>query len=398
MRIALTLLLVVHAAIHIFGFLKWSKLTQVPGLSGHTLLPLSATAGLLFALLWLMALMGLLTAAFLYATHQGGWWILALGSLLLSQLLIVFAWHDAKFGTIANGLILVSAVVAAAHARFEHQVATEIRAMLATAPTGGPAIVHPEELRRLPTPVRTWLTASGAVGRERARTVRLRQQGELRTSPDAAWMPARADQYFVVDDPAFIWRVDATMMHVFPFAGRDSYSAGKGHMLIKAASLFNVIDANDEKIAHGAMLRFLGELIWFPSAALSPHIDWEAIDETRAKATLHHGGLVASAVFSFDERHRFAGLQAERYLGGGADAKLTPWRVSCSQWQTMDGIEVPTKGEVSWQLDNDTFSYYRWEILDVQYNRTDLYDDQDSLNVASVARSDGAMWKGPQSQ
>ncbi len=398
MRFALTFLLALHASIHVFGFVKWSKLSDVSQLSGRTLISLGATAGQLFALLWLMALVGLLTAAILHATHHGHWWILALGSVVLSQFLIVFAWHDAKFGTIANALILVPVVVAGAHARFEHTVATEIRALLATAPKSGSAIVRTEELGSLPPPVRAWLAASGVVGRERARTVRLRQTGELRTSPDAAWMPAQADQYFVVDEPAFIWRVDATLMHVFPFAGRDSYSAGAGHMLIKAASLVNVVDANDEKIAHGALLRFLGEMIWFPSAALNPYIAWEAIDETHAKATMSHGGLVASAQFSFDDQHRFVGLRAERYLGGGTDAKLTPWSVSCTEWRTMEGVEVPSKGEVSWQLSSGTFSYYRWEILDVQYNRAGLYGEHDRQKLSSVARGAAAMWKGPQSQ
>lgn len=389
MRHLLTAILLFHGAIHLFGFLKWSKLSEVPQLSGRTLISLGATAGQLFALLWLMALVGLLTAAILHATHHSSWWTLALGGLLLSQFLIVFAWHDAKFGTLANALILVPVVVAGAHARFEHAIATEIRTLLAAAPKSGSAIVRAEELGSLPPPVRAWLAASGVVGHERAHTVRLRQAGELRTSPDAAWMPAQAEQYFVVDEPAFIWRVDATMMHVFPFAGRDSYSAGAGHMLIKAASLLNVVDGHDEKIAHGALLRFLGEMIWFPSAALSPYIQWEGIDETHAQATMRHAGLIASARFSFDAQHRFIGLHAERYLGGGQDAKLTPWSVSCSEWQTMDGIEVPTKGDVSWQLSTGNFSYYRWQILDVQYNRAGLYGDPNGQNVSVLARGEG---------
>ena len=73
-------------------------------------------------------------------------------------------------------------------------------------------------------------------------------------------------------EPEFIWRVRVQMMHVLPVAGRDSYVDGRGRMLIKLGSVVPVVDAADEKIDQGALLRFLGEIVWFPAAALSPYI------------------------------------------------------------------------------------------------------------------------------
>jgi hypothetical protein len=83
--------------------------------------------------------------------------------------------------------------------------------------------------------------------------------------------------------------------------------------------------------------------------------------------------LVASAVFTFDAEGRVIGLQAERYLGGGADAKLTPWSVSCSEWRAFRGIGIPSRGEVLWKLESGDFSYYRWEILDLEHNPAGPY-------------------------
>jgi hypothetical protein len=88
---------------------------------------------------------------------------------------------------------------------------------------------------------------------------------------------------------------------------------------------------------------------------------------------MRHAGLVASAVFTFDERGRVVGMSASRYLGGGPDAELTPWSVSCSEWRVMSGAEIPTRGEVVWHLASGDFSYYRWEILGVECNRADPY-------------------------
>ena len=55
------------------------------------------------------------------------------------------------------------------------------------------------------------------------------------------------------------------------------------------------------------------------------------------------------------------------------DAKLTPWFGASSEWRTFEGIEVPTRGEVGWRLPAGTFIYYRWEILDVEFNRAGLF-------------------------
>jgi hypothetical protein len=382
MRFVFTLILGFHGLIHVLGAMKWSGAGHVPQLTGRTLCPLSPPGEQIFAALWLLVVVALLSTAALYVLQHDSWWIVGLASVVLSQTLIVVAWPDAKFGTIPNVLILIAVLSAGARSRFEAQVAQEVRAMLAKVPSGASAIAANSEISALPAPVRPWIETSGAATRPRARTVRLRQRGDMRAALGAPWMPVVAEQYFTLDDPAFVWRVDATLFGFFPFAGRDSYSAGHGRMLIKAASLLNVVDASDDKIAHGAMLRYLAESIWFPSAALSPLIQWEAIDAAHAKATLHHAGRVAEAVFSFDDHGHVLGIRAERYLGGGIEAKLTPWVAVCSEWQRMEGIEVPTRGEVSWELPEGPFSYYRWEIVDLQYDRTTLYGESEGVNAS----------------
>jgi hypothetical protein len=370
---ALAALLGLHGVIHLLGFLKWSKLARVPQLGGRTLIPLSALAERLFAAGWLSALLVLLAAAVLRATRHESWWAVALAGVVLSQALIVIAWPDAKAGTIPNLIILVAVVLAAAHARFVHRVEAEARTLLTAASPPEEKVIGLGELEPLPAPVRRWLERSGVVGRPRATTVRLRQRGELRTKPDGGWMPARAEQYFSLDPPAFLWRVDATMMRLIPIAGRDEYAGGHGRMLIKAGSLVNVVDAGDAKIAEGALLRYLAEIIWFPSAALARDVAWQAIDAAHARATLRDGGLNVSAVFTFDAQGRVVRFDASRYLGGGPDARLTPWFATCSAWRTFEGVEVPAKGEVGWALAAGPFISFRWEVVEVQFDRRDVY-------------------------
>jgi hypothetical protein len=264
-------------------------------------------------------------------------------------------------------LVLAAAAVGAATARFDHRVDGETQALVARAAAAPGGIVRADELERLPPPVRRWLEVSGVVGRERARTVRLRHRGALRASPEGAWMPAEAEQSFSVEPPGFVWHVKARMKHVLPIVGRDKYEGGHGHMLIAAAGLVKVADATGPEIDQATLLRFLGEIVWFPSAALAPYITWEAIDAQNAEATMRYEGVEASARFSFDERGRFRLMSAERYLSSGGRSKLEKWAVPVTSWKVVRGIEIPVEGNVTWKLAGGDFDYYRWEILDVEY-------------------------------
>jgi hypothetical protein len=185
-------------------------------------------------------------------------------------------------------------------------------------------------------------------------------------------MHAEAQQYFTVDEPGFVWTVDVTMMRVVPVVGRDTYTSGQGRMLIKAGGLVVVADGTGPKFDQGAALRFLGEIVWFPSAALASSITWEAIDDRMAEAMLTHRGVAVSAVFEFDERGRCVGLTAQRYYGG---VSLETWMIPFTAWQVVRGIEMPVRGGAVWKLAAGDFDYYQWEILDVEANATTLWDE-----------------------
>jgi len=372
MRVALTLLLAVHGTIHLLGYFKWWKGDAVSQLRGRTLFPLSERVERVFGLLWLAAFVLLLGAGALVVLAHEAWWIVALAAVVVSQCLVVVAWSDAKHATLANLLVLFPIVLAAAHARLERRIDAEARELVGPPAAEPPAPVGPAELSGLPSPVQRWLAASGVVGLPRARTVRLEQRGELRTSPEGEWMAVRAQQYFTVDEPGFLWKVETSQRGI-PLAGRDRYYRGEGSMRVEAASIWPVVDASDDRISQAAMLRFLGEIVWFPSAALSPRIEWQAIEAGRAEATLRYAGKQVSAEFAIDERGRVTAIRADRWYGAGASATLLPWFVRCTEWREIRGVVVPVEGDAVWVLPGGTFPYYRWQILDVETNRAELY-------------------------
>jgi hypothetical protein len=273
---------------------------------------------------------------------------------------------------------LAAALVAGAAERFQRRIAGEARAVLTGARRPAERVVEARDLETLPAPVRRWLEASGAVGHARAATVRLRQRGEFRTAPDRPWMPVVAEQYDSVDPPGFVWSVDARMMRVLPLAGRDRYADGHGHMLIKAASLFTVADGRGPEIDQGALLRYLGEIVWFPSGALADYISWQAIDDHSARATMSYAGVTASMVFGFDQRGRVVSESADRYMSTGNGARLESWFIPVTEWRKFCGVEIPTRGNTIWKLAAGDFDYFRWEIVDIEVNHPALYADEPS--------------------
>lgn len=336
MRFAIAALLIVHGLLHLIGIFRPARAA------------------------WVAAAAVLIIAGVLKALDRQAWWIAGALGLLLSQTLIILQWTDAKFGTIVNVFVALFVLVGFATARFHRESERQVRALLERVSKEPPSIVTQEELAPLPPPVRRWLEVAGVVGKPRARTVRLEQRGRLRPSATGPYLPARATQYFTLDEPGFVWMVDASMFGV-PLVGRDTLRDGRGHMFIKAAGLVTVADGTGEKFDQGTVLRFLAELCWIPSAALAPWVRWEPIDERSARATLS----AVSAVFKFDEQGRLSELSARRYFNGET---LEDWLIPITSWKRFEGIEVPNAGGAQWKLATGAFDYFQWEVVDLKNN------------------------------
>ena len=56
----------------------------------------------------------------------------------------------------------------------------------------------------------------------------------------------------------------------------DSYVEGRGAMRVILTGLFPIVNANGPELDHSSAVRFLNEMMWFPSAFLRPNITWTA--------------------------------------------------------------------------------------------------------------------------
>jgi len=74
-------------------------------------------------------------------------------------------------------------------------------------------------------------------------------------------------------------------------------------MKVKLLSVIKIIDARGKELDQGALVRWLSEAPWFPTALLpSEKLKWEPIDNDSAKVILTDKNLTVDGVFYFNEK------------------------------------------------------------------------------------------------
>ena len=159
------------------------------------------------------------------------------------------------------------------------------------------------------------------------------------------------------------------MFRIIPVAGRDKFTAGKGEMTIKLFSLIPVVNAkNNKKIDEGTLQRYLAEIVWFPSAALSPFITWESIDDYAAEATMNYMGTEGSGTFHFDKDGRFLKFETMRYAESDENSKRKLWTITATKTEVRNGITIPVEANLKWKLDNEDWTWLKLKITHIEYN------------------------------
>jgi hypothetical protein len=215
MRILLFLVITLHGLIHLMGFVKAFQFAEIGQLTQQP----SRTAGVL----WLLCTLIFIVAGGLFLFRQASWWWMALPAVILSQILIFLFWGDARFGTVANLVILLPVIAAALEVRpgsysnRYNAAVSEGLARYAEIP-----LLAEADLSDLPAPVQKYLRITGAVGKPRIRNFRAVFTGDFRTGPKSPWMVFRSEQYNFLDQPTRLFLMKASMyglplegLHVF---------------------------------------------------------------------------------------------------------------------------------------------------------------------------------------
>jgi hypothetical protein len=271
-------------------------------------------------------------------------------------------------GLVGAGVLAVAVAPAIGRIAFDRQVEREIDDLARGVVFAPSPFVRLAAYPDLPVPVRRYLEFAGVEGRSRIRFARLLHGGLFRTTPDSRWMPIEGEEYFSVDPPGFVWYAKARPMPLVHIRARDLYLDGSGNMLVKPLSLFTLADARGPEVDLAALLRFIAEAPWFPTALVpSDSVGWETIDGGSARVILRSGSATASGVFRFASDDRIVEFETqERFFTD--DAVRRRWGGVYRGYEEVDGFRIPSEVEARWLSPPEVFPYARFELDRVEYN------------------------------
>ena len=274
-------------------------------------------------------------------------------------------------------LLTVTAVVVVAIAgrNFNKTFKQKVAKLFSSQSKVEQTVVTEDDIRHLPEPVQRYLRYTGIIGRQRVVFVRLKQTGAMRPKPDGKWFPLKAEEYYTVDNPGFVWKGRMDVAPLIYAEAQDMYLNGQGNMHVKLMSAINIVYAKGKDMDEASLMRYFNEMQWFPSSLVSDNVKWEAIDANSARSTLTDRGMTVSALFCFDKEGKITNFIAERGRStDGGKVVRTKWSTPISEYGTYgNGLRLPSKGEAIWHLDSGEFSYIKLEITEVEYDNPSLY-------------------------
>lgn len=232
------------------------------------------------------------------------------------------------------------------------------------------AVVTAERVEKLPEPVQKWLVWSGSVGKAEARSMYLKQSGQIKLKPEQKhWIPAKAEQYSTFEPPEFTWKVNMKMAPGTHISGKDVFRNGRAQMRIKFDGVMPLSKTeNSIKTNQSSLQRYLMELSSCPPAALSSYVAWQEVDGTTATARMELNGVSGTADFHFDEQGELKSVTALRYKDSDEEAEKMLCTANILDYMGVDGIKVPSKIEIVWDLPEGPFTWYKFEVNGVQFN------------------------------
>lgn len=347
-------IVIIHTLIHLLGFVKAFGLAEID----HLTKVISKPVGLF----WLLATCIILASAIMYQLNSDSWAVIALAGVVLSQLLILTAWQDARFGTFSNVIIFLVAVVGLGEQRFKNE-AEQLLSSAATLPNQEISI---KKIAELPEPVQRYYNYAIKDKTLIINNIRLKHSGQFKPDPEKDWMNIQGEQYFSVADPGFIWRGKTAFSTAY-----DKYIEGNGSFIVKLLSLVQIVDAEGSYIDEAELQRWIGENIWFPvNFFFHNNFFWEPIDENKAELIYKSQNHKLSMLVTFSPSGQLMTMETRRFM---SEDRQEVWRCLAREYKERGGMMIPTRIEAVWALDSGDYSYARFKVEEIEYNVSEVF-------------------------
>jgi len=363
-RYALSALLAAHGVAHLVGYVAPRKVTLLAGR-----VDVGEVGIRVVAVIWLLMAVAMMATAVGVAV-QARWANAAvLPVVFVSLVLCLLELPAARIGLALNVVLVLWLVLhpttGVGVMRWQ-QSNEDISGRLDASSHGPTGTFTFASINHLPPPVRRYFQRAIPEGHPLVAHASFIQEGQFRMGEgEDTWRPMHATQRFSVQEPGFVWDARIQAFPLVPVFVRDSYIKGEAGMVASMLGLYSVMNAPaSSDLNAGALQRYLGEAMWFPTALLpSAGVTWETIDDRSARATLTDHGTSVSLEFHFNDADDVERVFTPARLREVKGAYVpTPWAVSCRDHAAVNGLRVPTYCEVSWQLETGQFTYWKGRV------------------------------------
>ncbi len=358
MKTTFLILVIVHGLIHLLGFVKSFGFSNVPQLTQ----PISKPLGVM----WLIAFVFLAVAATMFAFKNSWWWIVGLLALVTSQILIVLFWQDAKFGTIANLIILMVSIIGYGTWSYHGQYKNDVKTALQQDAHFQNSELSELDIQRLPEPVKKYLRYTGSVGQTKVHNFKVEFTGKIRKDEKSEWMPFTCEQYNFMETPTRLFFMKATMKGL-PVAGYHCFKNGVAFMDIRLFSLFNVQFQDGAEMNLSETVTFFNDMcVVAPPTLIDKRIKWLAIEGNKVKASFTNNSITVSAWLYFNDKGELINFISEdRYASAG---KQRPWATPLKDYHEMSGYRLMGSAETIYSYPDGDLVYGTFKLVNVQYN------------------------------
>jgi hypothetical protein len=193
--------------------------------------------------------------------------------------------------------------------------------------------------------------------------VRLTQTGEMVRRPGDKPLGFNAVQEYAVSTVEFEWRAAFGPNPIVRLTVVDRYRDGKGSLSARVWGLLPVTRNSGPDTDRAEAMRYLAELPWVPQAIGSNReLSWRDIEDGTVEVSTLVAGRAVSVRLSFDEAGLIRSASGIRPRVGGRTAIDTPFTGTFGNYVELGGLRVPGSAEVSWELAEGPFTYWRGEV------------------------------------
>ncbi len=262
------------------------------------------------------------------------------------------------------GLILLSLVIGKVNLLYQFN--KEVKELFAFAKNIPDQTFHKNQAGNLPAPVQRYFDHVLKDGQPYISYARIKHDGQFKTGIDKGWINIKGEQYATTEKPGFIWKGTTSM-----FVARDMYIAGKGRLIVSLFSLYNVVDAKSEQYNQGELLRWLGESVLYPTNFLpNERLQWSAIDAQTARLNFNYRGISLFFKITFNEIGEITEMETKRYMD---EKNIATWVIKATNYKELNNVLIPTSFDVLWRLDKGDFSYAKFNITAVEYDKPEKF-------------------------